>query len=173
MRRRYWVTALAAMLMGVFLFPTAALAKPEFVDLCHYNEDTGDLKVISIPAKAADRHLANHDEDILVGEGVDGDCNPIDDPTGVLAGCYTNGVFSYDYDGTIDTLGNAPFIVGTDCTGDLISTRTWVQADDSAGAAALFAGLAHTNTGNVSCSNLLNAGYSVPADYWACFEFAG
>jgi len=75
--RRFLIPA-TALLVGAFLAPTAALAaKPQRVEVCHFDDDTGESKLISLPQRAADAHLANHEHDMLA---VDENCETSNTP---------------------------------------------------------------------------------------------
>jgi hypothetical protein len=63
--------------LATIALPTvAASAAPPKVELCHAN-GAGKLIAISVSERAAERHLHRHDGDVLVGDGVDADCQPL------------------------------------------------------------------------------------------------
>jgi hypothetical protein len=72
------MAAVAVLLVGAFVLPASAFdGKPVFLDLCHFDAVTGMLEPISVPQQGLDAHLNNHAEDVLVGDGVDENCDPV------------------------------------------------------------------------------------------------
>ena len=75
--RTYLLAGVAALLMGLFVLPTTAVAKQEKVGVCHFDKGTGVLAPISVPQNTAEKHLAKHAGDALVGVDVNEDCEPL------------------------------------------------------------------------------------------------
>lgn len=68
---------------------TPAAGMPAGTDICHYRDATGDWQLFSLPAAAAERHLAHHDDAVPGGTtpggtSLDQDCVPV-----VVCPCFT------------------------------------------------------------------------------------
>lgn len=91
--RRSFVAVVAALLMGALMFPTAAGAKNNKVDVCH-SEGNGTYHLINIAENTVQKHIDNHG-DGLPGDAVPGmedlnfsaDCVPVD-ITLAMSGCF-------------------------------------------------------------------------------------
>ena len=68
------------------------------VDLCHYSSDDGAFHLISVSAKAADRHLANHGDSFPGTYYADADADGFGDPDGDTAVCASPGFVDNDLD---------------------------------------------------------------------------
>ncbi len=63
------------MLLMTFAFPLTGFAKPEKVDVCHWDEDQGTFKLINISERAVDAHLRQGS--VFPGtHRLDDNCNP-------------------------------------------------------------------------------------------------
>ncbi len=74
--KRFLVAAIAALLVGAFLFPASVVAKPTKTDICHLSPDTGLFALISVPDGAVDNHIAH-------GDVLAGDCDALNAGTGL------------------------------------------------------------------------------------------
>lgn len=73
------VAGLALLLVGV---GTSTAAPPPKVDICHFQEDEGTWKKISVGGNARTAHFANHDDvdpngTTSTGTQLDADCHPV------------------------------------------------------------------------------------------------
>jgi hypothetical protein len=73
------VVGLALLLVGI---GTASAAPPPKVDVCHFDEETGAWKKLSIAGPASSAHLAHHDDAVpggttsVTGTQLGADCQP-------------------------------------------------------------------------------------------------
>ncbi len=86
MRRRILTATVAAMVMGTVLFPATAFAKQPKVEICHLDEDNATYKLLSIPEKAAQRHVAHHEDGYPLGEVPNMDGFTFDENCGLVDG---------------------------------------------------------------------------------------
>ena len=103
--------AVMVALLTVVLVPVAASAGASKVDVCHARGN-GDYHLINVSDRALRGHLG-HGDGVPGGEvpGMQGfvfgeDCELVEE-AGVPAGCYTNNIFSFLYDGIINTLAHS------------------------------------------------------------------
>lgn len=80
--------------------------------ICHFREETGDYKVLTLGAPGAENHLKNHEEDAPYVDCCPGDtCPPREcsagscDATGTCTYVVTEGALCQNDTGTCDALG--------------------------------------------------------------------
>lgn len=68
------------------------------VDICHYSDDDGLFRLISVSAKAVDKHLANHGDSYPGTYYTDGDGDGFGDPDGATDVCGNPGFVANNLD---------------------------------------------------------------------------
>jgi general L-amino acid transport system substrate-binding protein len=78
--KRFVIVSVAVLLVGGFVFTATAGAEPTKVGVCHLDGVTGEFEPIEVPESSVAAHLAHGD--VLIGDGVDENCDPL---TGLAA----------------------------------------------------------------------------------------
>ena len=172
--RRYLFAALAAVLVGVFVFPVGAGAGIK-VDVCHI-EGNGSYHLINISENAFAKHVDHGDGspgDVVPGmDGFVFGENCVTELAGPAHGCYehdTDGKQDLLYLGPVDTVSNIQSSNTTDgsCSLATGSGLALVLANDAVEAEAKCAVL--NGTLQVSGLSLFDFGYSgFPPNAWIC-----
>lgn len=154
------VSAVALLLVGV---GTATAAPPPKVDICHFQEEEGTWKKISVGGDAFTLHLANHDDAVPGGTTsttdtqLDAECQP------VVVDLSCGDCLATGHGAGCQNLACQALICGTD---DFCCSGSWDGACASEALSACLGG--NVCTGEPACGNCVTTGHGTGCEFPDC-----